>query len=269
VVHRSVIVTIKQLNARLSAERNVLRSLKMKPFVLALVAAVLAAAQILSPVSAAPAAAAACGDTYTVQKGDYLSKIAANCGVTLTTLINANPEIKNISLIYPGQVIRIKNDTTIPVTGGTYVVKTRDTLFLIAVRYGTTVDALLKLNPAITDRNKIYVGQVIKVPGSGTGVPVTGSRVTLSATSAKAGTQVTVNVAGFPANAFIDYRLGKQGAAFSVVYDGKTDAAGAASFKVTLPASAVTGEKWVVIVLTTEIAKTTSAVSPVITVAAP
>ncbi|GAB4457739.1 MAG: hypothetical protein Kow0070_10340 [Anaerolineales bacterium] len=38
-----------------------------------------------------------------------------------------------------------------------------DTLRKIADRCGTTVDALLKLNPDIKNPNLIYVGQVIKV----------------------------------------------------------------------------------------------------------
>lgn len=45
-----------------------------------------------------------------------------------------------------------------------YTVQKGDTLSKIAATYNTTVDAIMKLNPQITDPNKIYVGQVIKVP---------------------------------------------------------------------------------------------------------
>ncbi len=38
-----------------------------------------------------------------------------------------------------------------------------DTLRKIAARFGTTVDALLKLNPDIKNPNLIYVGQLIKI----------------------------------------------------------------------------------------------------------
>jgi len=58
-----------------------------------------------------------------------------------------------------------------------YVVRTGDTLFLIAVRFNTTVDALKALNGLTSDR--ILVGQVLKVPGapapSATSVPPSGS----------------------------------------------------------------------------------------------
>ena len=45
----------------------------------------------------------------------------------------------------------------------TYTVVSGDTLSEIAMAYGTTVDNLVKIN-GIADANKIYVGQVLKVP---------------------------------------------------------------------------------------------------------
>lgn len=44
----------------------------------------------------------------------------------------------------------------------TYTVKAGDTLGVIAKKYGTTVDKLVKLN-GIKDKNKIYIGQIIKL----------------------------------------------------------------------------------------------------------
>lgn len=48
----------------------------------------------------------------------------------------------------------------------TYAVKKGDTLSGIARTYGTTVSALMKLNPSIKNANLIYVGQVIVVSGT-------------------------------------------------------------------------------------------------------
>lgn len=45
-----------------------------------------------------------------------------------------------------------------------YIVKKNDTLTKIEQKYGVSKDAILALNPSIKDPNKIYVGQVIKVP---------------------------------------------------------------------------------------------------------
>jgi peptidoglycan DL-endopeptidase LytE len=45
----------------------------------------------------------------------------------------------------------------------TYTVKAGDTLSGIAEKFGTTVAALLNLNPDITDPNVIHIGQVINI----------------------------------------------------------------------------------------------------------
>jgi LysM repeat protein len=60
-------------------------------------------------------------------------------------------------VIYVGQAI------TIPAGVATYVVQRGDTLRIIANKFGTTVENLLRLNPNIRNANLIYVGQVINV----------------------------------------------------------------------------------------------------------
>ena len=97
------------------------------------------------------------GQTYYVQKGDTLKKIASRLNTTLEVLLQANPLITNPNLIYVGQAI------SIPYGVPTYIVQRGDTLKIIANRYGTTVEKLLGLNPNITNRNLIYVGQVINI----------------------------------------------------------------------------------------------------------
>lgn len=47
------------------------------------------------------------GAYYTVRRGDTLGNIAQAYGVSLGSLIAANPQIWNPSLIYPGQIINI------------------------------------------------------------------------------------------------------------------------------------------------------------------
>jgi len=48
-------------------------------------------------------------------------------------------------------------------SGKTYTVQSGDTLSAIAKRFGTTVNAIAQLN-GIKDVNKIYVGQVLRIP---------------------------------------------------------------------------------------------------------
>ena len=97
------------------------------------------------------------GQTYYVQKGDTLRKIASKFGITVDAILKVNPQITNQNLIYVGQAI------TIPAGVSTYIVQKGDTLRIIANKFGATVEALLALNPNIKNANLIYVGQVVNV----------------------------------------------------------------------------------------------------------
>lgn len=99
------------------------------------------------------------GQVYYAQRGDTLRKIAARFGTTVDAILRLNPQITNPNIIYVGQAI------TLPGSGSatTHTVQRGDTLRIIANRYGTTVNAILALNPNIRNPNLIYVGQVIRV----------------------------------------------------------------------------------------------------------
>ncbi len=126
--------------------------------------------------------------TYTVQSGDTLSEIAARYGTTVNELVRLNG-IQNPNLIYPGEVLKIRGAAS--VSGGThsgsttsgqgsYTVQSGDTLSEIAARYGTSVNALARLN-GIQNPNLIYPGEVLKI--SGTAAVSGGSYSNATATS--------------------------------------------------------------------------------------
>jgi peptidoglycan endopeptidase LytE len=94
---------------------------------------------------------------YIVQKGDTMSKIASRLSITLSTLVNLNPQVKNINMIYVGQKLNLPDGISY------YIVGSGDTLSKIAARFSTTWQELLKLNPDIKNANLIYVGQKIKL----------------------------------------------------------------------------------------------------------
>ena len=104
---------------------------------------------------------------YTVKSGDTLSEIAVRYGTTVSAIANTN-SIKNVNLIYPGQVLKILTNTITTgseenCTGGTiYVVKSGDTLSQIAMRYNVTLACIIEHNN-ISNPNLIYPGQRIKV----------------------------------------------------------------------------------------------------------
>ncbi len=56
------------------------------------------------------------GGTYVVQPGDTLAKIAARTGCTLSSILAANLQIQNPSLIFAGQVINLPAGAKVPST---------------------------------------------------------------------------------------------------------------------------------------------------------
>lgn len=102
--------------------------------------------------------------TYTVQKGDTLSGIAAKYGTTYQK-IAADNGIANPNLIFPGQVLKIYGTNGGSNSGGsqkTYTVKPGDTLSGIAAMFGTTYQKIAADN-GIANPNLIYPGQVLVI----------------------------------------------------------------------------------------------------------
>jgi len=100
--------------------------------------------------------------TYVVRAGDTLFLIARRFGTTVDAIRRANSLTTDV--ISVGQVLAIPGAVARPATTGTdYIVQPGDTLFLIARRYGTTVQALMSANN-LTSTN-IYVGQRLRIPG--------------------------------------------------------------------------------------------------------
>jgi LysM repeat protein len=64
--------------------------------------------------ASAPAYRPPAGATYAVQWGDTLSNIALRNGYALSDVLAVNPQIWNINLIYPGQVINLPGAANVP-----------------------------------------------------------------------------------------------------------------------------------------------------------
>lgn len=111
---------------------------------------------------------------YIVARGDTLKSLAARFGSTVESIMASNPSITNPNVIYEGQRLTIYSGpstpppTPPPASGQTYYVVKGDTLRKIAAKFNTTVDAILRVNPQITNPNVIYVGQAIAIPAQPT-----------------------------------------------------------------------------------------------------
>ena len=99
---------------------------------------------------------------YVVKKGDTLSLIASKYNTTYQKLASYN-NISNPNKIYPGQIIKIKQEMNINPTN--YVVKKGDTLSSIASRYKTSCKKIYEKNKNIIGKNpdKIKPGQVLSI----------------------------------------------------------------------------------------------------------
>lgn len=117
---------------------------------------------------------------YTVQEGDTLTSIAQKYDTTVHEITVTN-SIVNPNLIYVGEVLKIYpgNRSIIKrkkVFTTTYIVQSGDTLTSIAIKFDTTVQAIVELND-LQNPNLIYVGEILKIP--------TNSRGNLSAPSSR------------------------------------------------------------------------------------
>lgn len=154
-----------------------------------------------------------CTANHIVRVGDSLSAIAQFYDVSLSAISDANG-LGTSNTIYVGQILCLPGyqpqptPTPAPVasapvatsptlltptqvsTGETYTVQPGDTLFAVSRTYGVTVSALQAIN-GIADPRALQVGQVLLIPGLGTGrsptpAPVVVPTVTVPAPTANA-----------------------------------------------------------------------------------
>ncbi len=113
-----------------------------------------------APETVQPAESETLPQTYVVQPGDSLGKIAERFGIPLSELA-ANNGLSVTSFVFVDQVLIISADSS-PTTE-TYIIQSGDTLRIIADRFGITIDALAAANN-ITNPNTIFVGQLLTIP---------------------------------------------------------------------------------------------------------
>jgi|GEM_PF-186087 len=106
---------------------------------------------------------------YIIKAGDTLAKIAQQSNTTVAAILAANPGIvperlsigQSVCVPQPGQPSPPQAPTC-PIGSSPYEIKRGDTLAGIAIRFNTTVEAILSTNPGIVPE-RLYVGQVICV----------------------------------------------------------------------------------------------------------
>lgn len=105
-----------------------------------------------------PSTSSTASDTYIVKKGDSLYSIAR----TYNTSVDKLKEINNLTsnALAIGQVLKLPSSNASEKV--VYTVKKGDSLYSIAREYGTTVDAIKKLNNITS--NTLSIGQKLLLP---------------------------------------------------------------------------------------------------------
>jgi LysM repeat protein/GH25 family lysozyme M1 (1,4-beta-N-acetylmuramidase) len=120
----------------------------------------------------APAPAPTGGPTrWIVDPGNTMAWIAGQVGVSLASLIAANPGV-NPNLIYPGQTLRLPAGAhwpgavvpaPKPAGPSVWIVDPGNTMSYIAAKSGVSLAALIAANPGVNP-NLIHPGQVLHLP---------------------------------------------------------------------------------------------------------
>lgn len=97
--------------------------------------------------------------SYVIQNGDTLSKIAARYGITTDTILWAN-DLSPEDPLKPGVVLRIP-----PVSGVIHTVTSGDTISEIAAHYGVDADDIVRVN-SLRNAAAIRKGMDLIIPGA-------------------------------------------------------------------------------------------------------
>jgi LysM repeat protein len=127
--------------------------------------------------------------------------------------------------------------------GDTYIVLAGDTIEGIAELCGSTVEAILKINPEINDPDNLYPGQIIRIPEA---ERVLETIIAIAPTCGLPGTSLLVVGSGFPINTNIQLSIGQAGSVPDEIGDTISDEFGRIDTSVILPSSAQPGTFWVV-----------------------
>ena len=114
------------------------------------------------------------GVTHRIERGETLSSIARMYGMTAKELQMLNPGAGDY--IKAGDLLVISDPKTTSTGGNSDVsyhkIQAGETLYGIGKKYNVSVEALLKSNPGVSERN-FRAGETIRIPASGTGIVMT------------------------------------------------------------------------------------------------
>ena len=127
--------------------------------------------------------------------------------------------------------------------GDSYIVIEGDTIDSIAELCGTTVEAILEVNPEITDPDDLYPGQIIRIPNIESIVETV---ITIGPTCGLAGQSLLVFGSGYPVDSVVELKLTQVGGDTFSVGNTTSNELGIIDTTVILPSSVQPGTAWFV-----------------------
>jgi LysM repeat protein len=106
--------------------------------------------------------------TYAVQRGDNLSRIAVYFGVSVDTIVGANPGVR-ANALQIGQILKI-----LPTTGVIYQARSGDTIGSISNDFGISQDKIMQFNRSVNFAS-LDPGSSVVIPGGKMNARLTGS----------------------------------------------------------------------------------------------
>lgn len=105
---------------------------------------------------------------HIVKQGDTLYAISQKHGVSLQTIIEANPQISNPDVLVIGDKVKIPAGTTPDPDNNEvfykHTVKQGDTLWKLSKAWGITLKDMIDANPQLKNPNVLMVGEVVNIP---------------------------------------------------------------------------------------------------------
>jgi LysM repeat protein len=191
--------------------------MKLKNLFLSLLALMLVFSMAAMPASASAAASQTCTQFHTVQRGEYLVKIADQYDTNWRYLAELN-NLANPSRIFTGQRLCVAATPATQQCTLFHTVQRGEYLSLIAAKYNTTWPRLAEIND-LANPSRIFAGQKLCVQmGTGTGggdTPTTppgySGFPTFSIVSVVEDTSVQIRTNNLPPNDVFTVKMGRMG----------------------------------------------------------
>jgi len=210
----------------------------------------------------------ASSSVYTVRSGDTLSEIARLCGLQLSDLVSANPQIANPDLIYIDQKINIPwsvSPTQLPADTPVPTVQLEDVAAAVpeagSVEATSTPVEQSAVRPVVVADTTVPIEELdpivaafetARAPEGGSQAAITlpTQRPTNLETALGPGSLVEVTITGLPPNAAVSVGIGQVDKDPFYFDERITDDEGAITVAVTIPPSAELNQKWTVSIMT-------------------